>query len=109
MRIKALSELSDLRDSYQHSGYLFPLTSFNSGNTIDANDTANGAGQHAFVELATNDGNTDYSALELNLQRQLNHRLMYNVSYTWSHNMADFVDNLTGGDHRRMLTLCATK
>ena len=76
----------------------FPLTSFNSGNTIDANDTANGAGQHAFVELATNDGNTDYSALELNLQRQLNHRLMYNVSYTWSHNMADFVDNLTGGD-----------
>lgn len=76
----------------------FPLTSFNSGNTIDANDTSNGAGQHAFVELATNDGNTDYSALELSLQRQMSHRLMYNVSYTWSHNMADFVDNLTGGD-----------
>ena len=46
----------------------FPLTSFNSGNTIDANDTSNGAGQHAFVEVATNDGNTDYNALELNLQ-----------------------------------------
>lgn len=76
----------------------FPLTSFNSGNTIDANDTSNGAGQHAFVELATNDGNTDYDALELNLQRQISHRLMYNFSYTWSHNMADFVDNLTGGD-----------
>ena len=76
----------------------FPLTSFNSGNTIDANDTANGAGQHAFVELATNDGNTDYNALELNLQRQMSHRLMYNFSYTWSHNMGDFVDNLTGGD-----------
>jgi len=76
----------------------FPLTSFNSGNTIDANHTSNGAGQHAFVELATNDGNTDYNALELNLQRQMSHRLMYNVSYTWSHNMADFVDNLTGGD-----------
>ena len=76
----------------------FPLTSFNSGNTIDNNDTANGAGQHAFVELATNDGNTDYNALELNLQRPMNHGLMYNFSYTWSHNMADFVDNLTGGD-----------
>jgi hypothetical protein len=76
----------------------FPLTSFNSGNTIDANDSANGAGQHAFVELATNDGNTDYDALELSLQRQLSHRLMYNFSYTWSHNMADFVDNLSGGD-----------
>lgn len=76
----------------------FPLTSFNSGNTIDANDSANGAGQHAFVELATNDGNTDYGALELNLQRPMDHRLMYNLSYTWSHNMADFVDNLTGGD-----------
>jgi len=76
----------------------FPLTSFNSGNTIDANHTSNGGGQHAFVELATNDGNTDYSALELNLQRQMVHRLMYNFSYTWSHNMSDFVDNLTGGD-----------
>jgi carboxypeptidase family protein/TonB-dependent receptor-like protein len=76
----------------------FPLTSFNSGNTIDANHTSNGAGQHAFVELATNDGNTDYSALELNLERQMDHRLMFNLSYTWSHNMADFVDNLTGGD-----------
>jgi len=76
----------------------FPLTSFNSGNTIDANHTSNGGGQHAFVELATNDGNTDYDALELNLQRQMTHRLMYNFSYTWSHNMADFVDNLTGGD-----------
>jgi hypothetical protein len=76
----------------------FPLTSFNSGNTIDSNHTSNGAGQHAFVELATNDGNTDYDALELSLQRQMDHRLMYNFSYTWSHNLGDFVDNLTGGD-----------
>jgi hypothetical protein len=76
----------------------FPLTSFNSGNTIDANDTSNGGGQHAFVELATNDGNTDYNALEVNIQRQMSRRLMYNFSYTWSHNLADYVDNLTGGD-----------
>lgn len=76
----------------------FPLTSFNSGNTIDANDTSNGAGQHAFVELATNDGNTDYNALEVNVQRQMSRRLMYNFSYSFSHNMADYVDNLTGTD-----------
>ena len=56
-----------------------------------------GAGQHSFLELATNDGNTDYNALEVDLQRQLSHRLMYQISYTWSHNMADYVDNLTGG------------
>jgi hypothetical protein len=56
-----------------------------------------GAGQHAFLELATNDGNTDYNALELSLKRAFVHGLMYQVSYTWSHNMANFVDNLTGG------------
>jgi Carboxypeptidase regulatory-like domain/TonB dependent receptor len=76
----------------------FPLTSFNSGNSIDANNTSNGAGQHAFVELALNDGNTDFNALEANIQRQFKHGLAYSVSYTWSHNMANFVDNLTGGD-----------
>jgi hypothetical protein len=76
----------------------FPLTSFNSGNTIDANDTSNGAGQHAFVEIATNDGNTDFNALEANIKRQFKNGLAYSVSYTWSHNMADFVDNLTGAD-----------
>ena len=54
-------------------------------------------GRHAFLELATNDGNTDYNALELSLKRDFVHGLMYQVSYTWSHNMADFVDNLTGG------------
>ena len=76
----------------------FPLTSFNSGNTIDANDTSNGAGQHAFVEIATNDGNTDFNALEANLKRQFKHGLAYSFSYTWSHNMGNFVDNLTGAD-----------
>jgi hypothetical protein len=76
----------------------FPLTSFNSGNTIDANTTSNGAGQHAFVEIATNDGNTDFNALEANIKRQFKQGFAYSVSYTWSHNMADFVDNLTGAD-----------
>jgi Carboxypeptidase regulatory-like domain/TonB dependent receptor len=82
----------------QNAVIYFPLTSFNSGNSIDANDTSNGAGQHAFVEVATNDGNTDYNALEINVKRQLNHRLAYSGAYTWSHNMGNFVDNLTGAD-----------
>lgn len=57
----------------------------------------NGAGQHAFLELATNDGNTDYEALEASLRRNMVNRFGYQISYTWAHNISDFVDNLTGG------------
>jgi hypothetical protein len=77
-----------------------PLVSFPYANLNTAGVTtpvANGAGTHAFLELATNDGNSDFNALEASLKRQLSHGLMYTVSYTWSHNMADWVDNLTGG------------
>jgi hypothetical protein len=56
----------------------------------------NGA-NHAFLELATNDGNTAYNALLVSLRKRFGHGLAYGVSYTWSHNIADFVDNLTGG------------
>lgn len=74
-----------------------PVVTFPYANLNTQLTALNGAGQHAFLELATNDGNTDYNALELNLKRDFSHGLMYQVSYTWSHNMADFVDNLTGG------------
>jgi hypothetical protein len=57
----------------------------------------NGAGQHAFLEYATNDGNTSYHALEASVRRQMVHRLGYQISYTWSHAFSNFVDNLTGG------------
>ena len=57
----------------------------------------NGAGQHAFLELATNDGNTSYEALEASLRRRLVNRLGYQISYTWAHAMSDFADNLTAG------------
>jgi hypothetical protein len=57
----------------------------------------NGAGQHSFLEYATNDGNTSYHALEASLRRQYVRGLGYQISYTWAHNMANFVDNLTGG------------
>lgn len=74
-----------------------PVVTFPHANLNTQLQAVSGAGQHAFLELATNDGNTDFNALEANLQRQLSHGLMYQLSYTWSHNMADFVDNLTGG------------
>jgi hypothetical protein len=70
----------------------FPYANLNTG----ALTSPEGAGQHAYLEMATNDGNTNYNGLELDLRRQLVHGLMYQVSYTWSHNLADYVDNLTG-------------
>jgi hypothetical protein len=63
----------------------FPYANLNSGGT------------HAFLEEATNDGNTNYNALELSLKRQMSHGWGYQVSYTWAHNFSDFADNLTAG------------
>jgi len=74
-----------------------PVVTFPYANLNTEVTALGGAGKHAFLELATNDGNTDYNALELSLKRNYVHGLAYQVSYTWSHNMADFVDNLTGG------------
>lgn len=76
-----------------------PLVSFPYANLNTSGVTSpvlNGGGTHAFLELATNDGNSDFNALEASIKRQISHGLMYQVSYTWSHNMADWVDNLTG-------------
>jgi len=78
-----------------YSGGL-PVVTFPYPNLNTINESVQGAGQHAFLELGTNDGITDYEALEASLRRQLSRRLMYQVSYTWSHNLADYVDNLTG-------------
>jgi hypothetical protein len=55
------------------------------------------SGNHAFLELATNDGNTNYNGLLVSLRRRFAKRLSYGISYTWSHNFSDYVDNLTGG------------
>ena len=69
---------------------LFPYANLSSNvNTL--------GGNHSFLELATNDGNTNYNALLVSLRRQFSKGLAYGVSYTWSHNLADYVDNLTGG------------
>lgn len=55
-------------------------------------------GQHAFLEFATNDGNTDYNSLELSLRRRMSKGLTYSLGYTFSHGLADFGDNLTDPD-----------
>jgi hypothetical protein len=55
------------------------------------------AGSHAYLELATNDGNTNYNGLLVSLKRRYSKGLTYGISYTFSKNFSDFVDNLTGG------------
>lgn len=66
-------------------GITFPFPNLNTG------------GNHAFLELATNDGSSDYNALLVAVRRRYMKGLAYGVSYTWSHSIADFGDNLTGG------------
>lgn len=73
-----------------------PVISFPYANLNSVSQSVNGVGQHSFLELATNDGNTDFNGLEATLTRQMTNKLRYQISYTWSHNMADYVDNLTG-------------
>jgi hypothetical protein len=73
-------------DAQGHAILAFPFANLN-----DA------AGDHAFLELATNDGNANYNALLVSLKRRFTKGMAFGVSYTWSHNISDFVDNLTGG------------
>ncbi len=74
-----------------------PIVSFPYANLNTVQQSANGSGQHAFLELATHDGNTNYNALEVIFSRRLSHGLGLDANYTWSHNLADFVDQLSGG------------
>jgi hypothetical protein len=55
------------------------------------------SGNHAYLELATNDGSTNYNGLLVSLKRRFSKGLTYGASYTFSKNFSDFVDNLTGG------------
>ncbi|MBV9297088.1 MAG: hypothetical protein JO145_16060, partial [Acidobacteriaceae bacterium] len=52
---------------------------------------------HAFLELATNDGTSDYNGLLVALKRRYSKGFAYQVSYTFSKSFSNFVDNLTGG------------
>ena len=73
------------------------LNTVSNVDTSTGGSTCNNTGQHAFLELATNDGNTDYNSLELSLRRRMSKGLSYSLGYTWSHGLADFGDNLTAG------------
>jgi Carboxypeptidase regulatory-like domain len=73
-----------------------PITVFPYAN-LNTNVNVLSPGNHAFLELATNDGNSNYNGLLVSLRKRFSKGLSYGVSYTWSHNFSDFVDNLTGG------------
>ncbi|PYT76274.1 MAG: hypothetical protein DMG42_05735 [Acidobacteria bacterium] len=78
----------------------FPYANLNTVSHIDTFVSAGKCavtGQHAFLEYATNDGNTDYNSLELSLRRRMAKGLSYALNYTYSHGLANFGDNLTAG------------
>jgi hypothetical protein len=79
---------------------LYPFANLNTVTNIDTftSSGCNSTGQHAFLEYATNDGNTDYNSLELSLRRRMSKGLSYSLGYTFSHGLADFGDNLTDPD-----------
>jgi len=94
-------KMNRLRDANQG---IFTGTFDSSGNPIDTypyanlNTTSSSAtGSHAFLELATNDGNADYNGLLVSLRHRYTKGMSYGASYTWSHLISDYVDNLTGG------------
>jgi len=72
-----------------------PLTVFPYAN-LNTTLTAT-TGNHAFLEYATNDGNTNYNGLLVSLRRRFSKGFGFGVNYTLSHNFSDYVDNLTGG------------
>ncbi len=73
-----------------------PITVFPYAN-LNTNVNVLSPGNHSFLEFATNDGNTNYNGLLVSMRKRFSHGLAYGLSYTWSHNFSDYVDNLTGG------------
>ncbi|MBV9296010.1 MAG: TonB-dependent receptor, partial [Acidobacteriaceae bacterium] len=69
---------------------LFPYPNLNSCQIVASCN-------HAFLELATNDGTSDYNGLLVALKRRYSKGFAYQVSYTFSKSFSNFVDNLTGG------------
>ncbi len=79
----------------------FPYANLNTTSRIDTLQPSGkcglGSAQHAFLELATNNGSRDYNGLELSLRRRMAKGYSYALNYTWSHGLANFGDNLTAG------------
>jgi carboxypeptidase family protein/TonB-dependent receptor-like protein len=78
----------------------FPWANLNSvtqvASTLNSSGTCGVTGDHGFLEYASNDGNTNYNALQFDWRRTFSHGLGFGVSYTWSHGLANYIDNLTG-------------
>jgi hypothetical protein len=75
----------------------YPYANLNTVTTIDT-FTSTGCqttGQHAFLEYASNDGNSNYNGIEFSLRRRMSKGLAYTLGYTFSHGLANFGDNLT--------------
>jgi hypothetical protein len=53
--------------------------------------------QHAYLETATNDGNSDYNGVEFQLKQRMSYGLTYSLGYTLAHGLANYRDNLTAG------------
>jgi len=75
----------------------FPYANLNTISTVDtyAAGGCSLTGQHGFLELATNDGNSNYNGLELSLRRRMSKSVAFAINYTWSHGLANYGDNLT--------------
>ena len=79
----------------------YPYPNLTTANTLN---TFQGAGvncgnpaQHSYLETATDDGNTDYDGLQVQLRQRMARGLTYSLGYTYSHGLANFRDNLTAG------------
>ena len=80
----------------------FPYPNLNTVSSVDTLVTASPlkcalGGQHGFLEYATNDGTSNYDAFEVSLRHSFSKGISYSMNYTWSHGLADYGDNLTGG------------
>lgn len=77
----------------------YPYANLNTVTTVDTFTAAGCAssGSHAYLETATNDGNSDYNGVEIALRRRMSGGLSYSLGYTYSHGLANYRDNLTAG------------
>ena len=78
---------------------LYPYANLSTVTNVDtfagAGNPCASAGTHAYLETATNDGNSAYNALQLDLQRRMSKGLSYGLGYTFAHGLANYRDNLT--------------
>ncbi len=66
------------------------------GNTVTFPFAPQGYG-NAYLEQIVTNGNADYDALQMRMQRRMTRGLAYTVAYTWSKAQGDFLDHLSAG------------